>query len=32
MKISTQTLCIHGDGPHALDYVKKIYELKRQMK
>ncbi|MEY9976713.1 LamB/YcsF family protein [Lysinibacillus sp. RC79] len=24
IKISAQTLCIHGDGPHALDYAKKI--------
>ncbi|QQP14906.1 LamB/YcsF family protein [Lysinibacillus agricola] len=31
IKISAQTLCIHGDGPHALDYAKKIYELKCQM-
>ncbi|WP_323646564.1 hypothetical protein [Lysinibacillus xylanilyticus] len=31
MKISAQTLCIYGDGPHALEYAKKIYELKRQM-
>ncbi len=23
INISAQTLCIHGDGPHALDYAKK---------
>ncbi|MFJ5563895.1 LamB/YcsF family protein [Lysinibacillus xylanilyticus] len=23
IKISAQTLCIHGDGPPALDYAKK---------
>ncbi len=28
IKISAQTLCIHGDGPLALDYAKKIYELR----
>jgi len=32
INISAQTLCIHGDGPHALDYAKKIYELKCQIK
>ncbi|MEK5333244.1 5-oxoprolinase subunit PxpA [Lysinibacillus sp. FSL W8-0992] len=30
IKISAQTLCIHGDGPHALAYAKKIYELRKQ--
>ncbi|WP_107948161.1 5-oxoprolinase subunit PxpA [Lysinibacillus parviboronicapiens] len=29
IKISAQTLCIHGDGPHALAFAKKIYELNR---
>ncbi|MFJ6207105.1 LamB/YcsF family protein [Lysinibacillus sp. NPDC092081] len=24
INISAQTLCIHGDGPHALDYAKKL--------
>ena len=32
INISAQTLCIHGDGPYALDYAKKIYELKCQIK
>ena len=32
INISAQTLCIHGDGPHALDYAKKIYELKYHIK
>ncbi|MFJ7647654.1 5-oxoprolinase subunit PxpA [Lysinibacillus sp. NPDC097279] len=31
IKISAQTLCIHGDGPHALAYAKKIYELRKQI-
>ncbi|MFE3572748.1 LamB/YcsF family protein [Lysinibacillus sp. NPDC059133] len=25
IKISAQTLCIHGDGQHALDYAKKNF-------
>lgn len=32
INISAQTLCIHGDGLHALDYAKKIYELKCHIK
>ncbi len=31
IKISAQTICIHGDGPHALAYAKKIYELRKQI-
>ncbi|MGE7839669.1 5-oxoprolinase subunit PxpA [Lysinibacillus sp. NPDC093712] len=31
IKISAQTLCIHGDGPQALAYAKKIYELRKQI-
>ncbi|EON72481.1 5-oxoprolinase subunit PxpA [Lysinibacillus sphaericus] len=30
IKISAQTLCIHGDGPHALAYAKKIHGLNGQ--
>nr|WP_236690876.1 LamB/YcsF family protein [Lysinibacillus xylanilyticus] len=31
IKISAQTLCIHGDGPPALDYAKKVYKFRCQM-
>ncbi len=31
IKISAQTICIHGDGPHALGYAKQIYELRKQI-
>ncbi|WP_427110695.1 LamB/YcsF family protein [Lysinibacillus xylanilyticus] len=31
IKISAQTLCIHGDGPLALDYAKKVYKFRCQM-
>ena len=29
IKVAVQTLCIHGDGSHALDYAKKIAGLKK---
>lgn len=29
--LSAQTLCIHGDGPHALDFAKKIDALRQQI-
>jgi len=29
--LSAQTLCIHGDGPHALAFAKKIYALRQQI-
>ncbi|WP_409368984.1 5-oxoprolinase subunit PxpA [Lysinibacillus sp. 38-6] len=29
--LSAQTLCIHGDGPHALDFAKKIDTLRQQI-
>jgi len=31
IKISAQTLYIHGDGPLALDYAKKVYKFRCQM-
>ncbi len=31
IKVAAQTLCIHGDGLHALDYAKKIAALRRQL-
>lgn len=31
IKVAVQTLCIHGDGPHALDYAKKIAGLRKQL-
>lgn len=29
--LSAQTLCIHGDGPHALDFAKKIDALRQRI-
>jgi len=29
--LSAQTLCIHGDGPHALAFAKKIYAFRQQI-
>jgi len=29
IKLNAQTLCIHGDGPHALDFAKKISEMNK---
>lgn len=31
IKVAVQTLCIHGDGLHALDYAKKIAGLRKQL-
>ncbi|MGF0469483.1 MULTISPECIES: LamB/YcsF family protein [Lysinibacillus] len=31
IKIVAHTLCIHGDGPHALDFAKKIAALRQQL-
>ncbi|MFJ7667108.1 5-oxoprolinase subunit PxpA [Lysinibacillus sp. NPDC097195] len=31
IQLSAQTLCIHGDGPHALTFAKKIDALRKQI-
>ncbi|WP_445480086.1 5-oxoprolinase subunit PxpA [Lysinibacillus irui] len=31
IQVAANTLCIHGDGPHALSYAKKIAALRRQL-
>lgn len=31
IQLSAQTLCIHGDGPHALTFAKKIFALRKQI-
>lgn len=31
IKVAAHTLCIHGDGPHALDFAKKIAALRQQI-